>query len=99
MALPSCVSRKRPVITIGAEKVNEVDPGAFLFGIPISTDGQDSIANGGKLTIREFVRRMEGLLVLLDSIADALAAEREKRSKSARIKLAWKGSGIEPPIQ
>jgi hypothetical protein len=81
------------------EKVNEVDPSSMFFRIPIGTEGQNSAAGGGRLTIGEFTRRMEALLVLLDSIAGSLTAERDKRSKSARIELAWNTGGVEPPIQ
>jgi hypothetical protein len=51
------------------------------------------------LTIREFARRMDALLELLDSTADALAAEWDLRSDGAGIDADWNGGGFEPTIQ
>jgi hypothetical protein len=56
------------------EELNAVDPGSYVFRLPVSAEGQDAVPGGGKLTIREFARRMDALLELLDSTADALAA-------------------------
>jgi hypothetical protein len=56
------------------EGLNAVDPGSFVFRLPVRTEGQDAVPGGGKLTIREFARRMDALLELLASTGDALAA-------------------------
>src|ERR1035437_26426 len=50
-----------------------VDPGSYVFRLPVSAEWQDSAPSRAKLTIREFARRMDALLELLDSTADALA--------------------------
>ena len=57
------------------EELNAVDPGSYVFRPPVSAVGQDSLPGRLNLTIREFARRMDALLELLDSTADALAAE------------------------
>ena len=57
------------------EELNAVDPGSYVFRLPVSAVGQDSLPGRLNLTIREFARRMDALLELLDSTADALAAE------------------------
>ena len=61
------------------EKLNVVDPGSYIFRLPVSAEGQDSVPDQVKLTIREFGRKMDALLELLDSTADALAAEWDRR--------------------
>lgn len=42
---------------------------------------------------------MDALLELLDSTADALAAEWDMRSEAAAIEADWNGGGFEPPVQ
>jgi hypothetical protein len=82
------------------DELNSVDPGSYVFRLPISDEGKDSFAGGGKLTIREFARRMDALLELLDSTADALAATWDMHSKELAIEAAWNNTGgFEPPIQ
>ena len=61
--------------------------------------GRIPLRAGCKLTIREFARRMDALLELLDSTADALAATWDTREEAARIEATWNGGGFEPPIQ
>jgi hypothetical protein len=51
------------------ESVNEVDPGQYVFRFPGEPEAQASF------NVRKFARRMDALLELLDSTADALAAE------------------------
>jgi hypothetical protein len=67
------------------EELNAVDPGSYVFRLPVSAEGLDSVPDGGKLTIREFARRMDALLELLDSTADALAAEWDTREKGGEF--------------
>lgn len=81
------------------EKLSAVDPGSYVFRLSISAEEQDSVMGGGKLTIREFARRMDALLELLNSTADALAATWDTREEAVRIEEAWNGGGFEPPIQ
>ena len=57
------------------EDLNAVDPGSYVFRLPISAVGQDSLSGRLNLTICDFARRMDALLELLDSTADALASE------------------------
>src|ERR1039457_7185905 len=81
------------------EELNAVDPGSYVFRLPVSAEGQDAVPGGGKLTIREFARRMDALLELLDSTADALAAEWDLRSEGSGIDADWNGGGFGPTIQ
>jgi hypothetical protein len=81
------------------EQLSAVDPGSCVFRLPVSTELQDAVPGGGKSSIREFARRMDALLELLDSIADALAATWDTREEAARIEVVWNGGGVEPPIQ
>ena len=80
------------------EELNSVDPGSYVFRLPVSAEGQDA-SSGDKPTIGEFAGRMDALLELLDSTADALAATWDTREEEARIEAAWNGGGSEPPIQ
>ena len=80
------------------EELSAVDPGWYVFRLPVRAEGQDSVVGGGNLTIREFARRMDSLLELLDSTADALAATWDTREEAERIEAAW-NRGVEPPIQ
>jgi hypothetical protein len=47
----------------------------------------------------QFAKSLDCLLDLLDSTADALAAEWDLRSEAGRIEVAWNSGGFEPPIQ
>jgi hypothetical protein len=79
--------------------LSAVDPGSYVFRLPVSAERQEPFQNGGKLTLREFACRLDGLLELLDSTADALAATWDIREEAARIETAWHGGGVERPIQ
>jgi hypothetical protein len=80
------------------EELNAVDPGSYVFRLPVSTERQDAIPGQVKLTIRDFARRMDALLELLASTADALAAEWDMRSGAVAIEDDLNGSGFEPTI-
>ena len=72
------------------EEVNGIDLGHGMFG------------DSGELIIRlpQFVRGLDALLQLLDSTADALAAEWGLRSDAAEIESQWNDGGdFEPTIQ
>ena len=56
------------------EELSAVDPGSYVFRLPVRAKGQNPVPGRVKPTIREFARRMDALLGLLDSTADALAA-------------------------
>jgi hypothetical protein len=58
-------------------EVNSVDPGQYLFRFPGEPEA------GGAFDLRGFARRMDALLELLDSTADALAAEWGGRNDAA----------------
>jgi hypothetical protein len=81
------------------EELSTVDPGSYVFRLPVRAEGQNSAPGRVNLTIGEFGRKMDALLELLDSTADALAAEWDIRSEAAAIEADWKGGGFEPPIQ
>src|ERR1017187_6720067 len=80
------------------EDLNAVDPGSYVFRLPVSTEGQDSVSGQVNLTIREFGRKMDALLELLDSTADALGAEWDLRSEGPS-EANGNGGGFEPTIQ
>ena len=48
------------------EELNAVDPGSYVFRCPVDPQSESSV--------REFVRRMDALIGLLESTGDALAA-------------------------
>src|ERR1035437_6928084 len=80
-------------------ELNAVDPGSYVFRLPVRTEGQDSAPGHIKLTMRDFARRRAPLLELLDSTADALAAEWDLRSASD-VEEEWPGGDdFEPTIQ
>jgi hypothetical protein len=56
------------------EELNSVDPGSHAFRYPVNTEGQGSVPSHLPFSVREFARRMDALLDLLDGTADALAA-------------------------
>jgi|ERR1017187_590546 hypothetical protein len=80
------------------EELNAVDPGSYVFRLPVSAEGQGAVPGGGNLTIRDFTRLMDALLNLLDSTADALAAEWDLRP-AAPTEANGSGGGFEPTIQ
>ena len=73
------------------ESVNEVDPGQYVFRFPGETEAR------GFFQRRKFAQRMDALLELLDSTADALAAEWDLRSGT--VEADQNGGGFEPTIQ
>ena len=82
------------------EDINSVDPGPCSFRYPASIDSPDSVENNSKFDIREFARRMDALLELLDSTADALAATWDTQSEAVALDAAlYAGKDIEPTIQ
>jgi hypothetical protein len=80
-------------------ELNAVDPGSYVFRLPVSAEAKDSIPGRVKLTVREFGRKMDAFLELLDSTADALAAEWDMRTEAAAIEADVYGGGFEPTIQ
>jgi hypothetical protein len=80
------------------EELNAVDPGSCVFRLPVSAEGQDAVPGQVKLTIREFGRKMDALLELLDSTADALAATWDLHTETG-LEADWSDGGFEPPIQ
>ena len=80
------------------EELGAVDPGSYVFRLPVSAEGQDSVPGHVKPTIRDFTRGMDALLKLLDSTADALAAEWDLRSEGP-TDANGNGGGFEPTIQ
>ncbi len=78
------------------EEVNSVDPGSYVFRLPFSAQGQDAAPRSVKLTIREFARRMDALLELLDATADALSAEWDRRS--GVLDVEWGDGSVGPTI-
>ena len=70
--------------------MNGIDTGHPMFTVP-----------GDPATILPaFVRRLDALLDLLDSTADALAAEWDLQSEAAVVGMDWKDNGgCEPTSQ
>ena len=67
------------------EELNAVDPGSYVFRLLVRAEGHDTAPGRGNLTIGDFARRMDALLELLDSTADALAAEWDTREKGGEF--------------
>jgi len=67
--------------------------GSDVFRLPVGAQAKDSVPGRINLAIRDFARRMDALLELWNSTADALAAEWDLRSDSGN------GSGFEPTIR
>jgi hypothetical protein len=63
------------------EELNAADPGSYVFQPPIGAEVRNDPPDRVNQTIGDFARRMDALLDLLDSTADALAAEWDTRSK------------------
>ena len=72
------------------EALNSVDPGCYTFRLPVDPKAQDSV--------RDFGRKMDALLELLDSTADELAAEWDLRSEAAAIEDDRDDGGFKPVI-
>jgi hypothetical protein len=82
------------------EELSTVDPGSYVFRLPVRAEGQNSASGRVNLTIREFGRKMDALLELLDSTADALAAEWDMRSEAAALDTELGcGNDFDPTIQ
>ncbi len=82
------------------EDLNSVDLGPYSFRYPASTEAQDSVENNSTFSIREFAQRMDALLELLESTADALAATWDSQSEAAALDaVLYTGKDIEPTIQ
>ena len=62
------------------EDVNAIDPGFHAFRCPVAGGETDAPAGELTTTVRDFVRRLDAVLDLLDGTADALAAEWDLRS-------------------
>lgn len=73
------------------EKVNSVDPGSYTFRWPIDPQSEASV--------RQFAKRMDALIELLASTADAIAAEWDLRSGEERINAGSNVGGFGPTIQ
>jgi hypothetical protein len=78
------------------EDVNSVDPGPYAFRYPVNTEGQGSVPGYFTFNVREFARRMDALVELLASTADALAATWDSRGDQAGDVV---GDGFQPTIQ
>ena len=75
------------------ESVASADPGLYVFRSPVTQNAD------GSFTVPEFSRKMDALLDLLESTADALAAEWDLRSDGAGVETGWNGGGFGPTIQ
>jgi len=53
----------------------------------------------GDFDVRRLATKMDALLDLLESTADALAAEWDQRSKTVALEADGQGGGFEPTIQ
>jgi hypothetical protein len=73
------------------EEVNSVDPGFYTFRCPVDPRSERSVG--------EFVKKMDAVIGLLESTADALAAEWDLRSGGELTEAEWDGGGFEPTIQ
>src|SRR5262249_12297887 len=71
------------------EEINSVDPGAYSFRCPVDPQSESSV--------REFARKVDTLIGLLASTADALAAEWDLRSETPGSN-GWDGGGLLPDI-
>ena len=81
------------------EELNAVDPGSYVFRLPVGAEDQDSAPGRANLTIRDFARRMDALLEFLDSTADALAATWDMQPGAAALEAEpHGGSDFEPTI-
>lgn len=78
------------------EEVNSIDSGHGMFRVSGDPQGRDSLAE----QLGEFARRLDALLELLDSTADALAAEWDLRLDEAALDAGGNDDGeFGPTIQ
>jgi len=81
------------------ENIRSVDSGSYAFRLPVTAEALGSVPREATFNVREFATTMDGLLELLDSTADALAAEWDLRSDATAMGVEANGSGFEPTIQ
>jgi|ERR1039458_9353914 hypothetical protein len=62
------------------EDVNAIDADVHAFRCPGDPETPDAVGDDLIIVIREFIRRLDAMLGLLDGTADALAAEWDLRS-------------------
>jgi hypothetical protein len=67
------------------EEVNRIDTASPLFRLPGDPRRQNAVA----VELRALLRRLDALLDMLNSTADTLAAEWDRRSGGIDIKLEW----------
>jgi len=73
------------------EEVNSVDPGSYVFRCPVDPQSESSV--------EEFTKKMDAVIGLLESTADALAAEWDLRSAGTVVEADRDDGGFEPTIQ
>jgi hypothetical protein len=81
------------------ENIHSVDPGSYVFRLPVTGEAHGSVPRQATFNVREFATTMDALLELLDSTADALAAEWDMRSDATAMGADANGRGFEPTIQ
>jgi hypothetical protein len=69
------------------QEINSLDPG-YAFRCPGRTEGPGSVPGQLAFSVREFARRMDAMLELLDSTADALAATWDLQAGAAALEAA-----------
>ena len=81
------------------EDVNSVDPGSCAFRYPVNSEARSSVPSHPTFSVCEFARKMDALLELLNSAADALAAEWDMRSEAFAIEAGRNDCDFDPPTQ
>jgi hypothetical protein len=82
------------------EDINSLDPVPHTCRYGSNDDGQDSSTTGQIFDVQQFARKMDALLALLDSTADALAATWDMRRDVSVFEGVLDGdSGGGPMIQ
>jgi len=81
------------------DELDSADPGSHLFRCPVNIDGQGSVESHLNFDVRDFARRMNAVLDLLDCTADALAATWDLQADEMVAEI-WDGDlDVEPTIQ
>jgi hypothetical protein len=81
-------------------ELDSLDPGSHAFRYPVNTEGKGSVPRHLTFSVVEFARRMDPLLDLLDSTADALAATWDMRTEAAALDAELHGGNdFDPTIQ